>query len=238
MKKILFAVLELSVVGLVVSFCFNTNWATEQILGLRLEYAIHNINRSSFDKVITADVVAEAIGSNRYGLYSARKAMFDQYLCPVFGDKHDDQGRCFNVLYGTNAGDVSDVKYWYAKAGVPVSAEPKVVKFRAVMMSRAKAYLSKQENIRSLYLAHKGEIVSEIRKMSAPNRQALIDRLHKIGVTFLVETGQKLTEFEPDEEAQMFARRRQAELGNEGGNMVLYAYEAAMTDLRRSLEAK
>ena len=165
------------------------NWAAGEMLESRLNGAIANIERTPFDRLISADVTRQVVNDRHGGLYGARKAFFDKYLCgPVFGDKHDGYDKqknmssaCFDVLYADNG---SDVSHWYGKQGIPVSAAPLVAKFRATMMQKARDYLADPAHLRAFYEARKQLAVSFIRGLNADERKQTIEHLESAQAAF------------------------------------------------------
>lgn len=161
------------------------NWAAGEMLESRLNSAVANIERTPFNRLISADVMQQTIDDRHGGLYGARKAFFDKYLCgPVFGDKHDAydekahmNSACFDVLYADNG---SDINWWYGKRGLPVSAAPLVAKFRATMMQKARAYLANPDQLRAFYEARKQVVISHIRSLDAAERQKTVEWLQSV----------------------------------------------------------
>lgn len=192
MRKLTLGIALASIVAVGTAYYNRTTlitWAAGEMLESRLNGAISNIERTPFDLLISADVTRQFVNDRHGGLYGARKAFLDKYLCgPVFGDKHDGYDKqknmnsaCFDVLYADNG---SDVSHWYGKQGIPVFAAPLVARFRATMMQKARDHLADPAHLRAFYEARKQLAVSYIRGLNADERKQTIECLESAQVAF------------------------------------------------------
>jgi hypothetical protein len=166
-----------------------TSWMVRKGLEWRLENATATVRDTSFDRLISDDVVRQTLNDRNGGLYGARKAFFDKYLCgPVFGDKHDDRDEkrgensvCFDVLYVDGG---ANVEWWYSKRNLPISVAPLVSLFRSVTTQRARQYLVDPDRLRGLYKAHESMAVNHIRSLAADEQSKTVEWLRSLHMAF------------------------------------------------------
>jgi len=192
MRKFIVAIVVLvAVLSIVIVQPWSWPSVQNQLLLWRMNSAAKNMSRFHFSDLVTSSVIREAIQERQVNngslTYSSRKAVFDAHLCkPVFSDQHDDGKKCYNALYGANAGDSGNDNYLYKKFQIPVAIAPLIDNFRRAMMERVKTYLADPTRLKEFYFTHKGVILNELRPRSPRPREGntRIEEIQEIRSTF------------------------------------------------------
>ncbi len=161
------AVMLLAILGLLGYLASQSKTFQDQILELRLESAISTLKGMTFAEMVSDDAIRSAIKGKWPGVRSGKVAVFNKYLCPVFGDSDAEaHERCYDALYASG-GDGTSENYWYEKAGIPGKLAPRVAYFRQLMLDKARAELRNPQALWAFYQGKKPVAIGVFRSMGA-----------------------------------------------------------------------
>jgi hypothetical protein len=199
LKLGLIAAIILAIVALVGVFKpYHSDPIRGWIVETRAQITLWSIKRLGVDDIIRDGVVRAAISQNRWGdlrgaSWAAREEVFRVNQCQVFSIGYENPDEtCDYALYyeGSNNPWVQE------RHGIPTNITSTFFPAaRATIYRTVRTHLASPQNLRAMYLAKKGVIVDEFRRLSPEDQLNFLVQLSggiRSFIQFQTDTGARL----------------------------------------------